>query len=334
MRAIFFISCLMLAMLAQVFLGGKAFFPEAFAEKDSTLEEILEICAPVSGAASPEDLASLAGKSVITAGVDPNFYPLEMFDERGRYTGLGGDYLKILEKITGLRFKPVAAGNWAETEKNASEGGIDLLMAAAKTGRRSEFFLFTEPYANLPGIIMTKRGSGMDKLDIEKLAGKRVAVVDGYSWHDYLRENHPEIVPVPAENTLAAIEKVLAGEADATLDYEFNLLEKLQTAGILQMETAGAINADYGHAIAVNKNQPELFRIVSLAMKQITPQMQARLAQKWLNAEKPAGIQKRLQWLFFFLVESLLLALCVWYFTRLEGRKLAIKYIRECAVRG
>ncbi len=23
---------------------------------------------------------------VVTVGVDPNFYPLEMFDERGRYT--------------------------------------------------------------------------------------------------------------------------------------------------------------------------------------------------------------------------------------------------------
>lgn len=333
MRTTLFIVCLMLIMLAQVFLGGKAFFPDAFAEQDSTLEEILETSSTILDAASPQDLASLTGKTEITVGVDPNFYPLEMFDERGRYTGLGGDYLKILEKMTGLRFRPVAAGNWSETEKNASEGHTDMLMAAAKTGRRSEFFLFTPPYATLPGIIMTKRGSGLDNMNIEKLAGKKVAVVDGYSWHDFLREHHPEIQPVPAENTLAAIEKVLTGEADATLDYEFNLLEKLHTAGILQMETAGSVNANYGHSIAVNKNQPGLFNIISLAMTRITPEMQAKLASKWLNSEKPSDSQKRLQWLFFFLVESLVCALCIWRWACMEGRNLAIKYVRACAVK-
>lgn len=327
MRAAIFIICAMVVMLVQVFLGGKAFFPEAFTRKDATLEEILEKIPPVLETASPEDIAWIAGNPVINVGVDANFYPLEMFDERGRYTGLGGDYLKILEKGTGLTFRPAAAGSWAETEEKAREGKIDLLMAAAKTGRRSEFFLFTAPYVNLPGIIMTKRDSEAAQMDLDKLAGKRVAVVNGYSWHDFLREHHPEIQPVPAENTLAAIEKVLNGEADAVLDYEFNLLEKIQTSGLLQMRRAGAVNTNYGHALAVNKGRPELFNIISLAMRQISPEMQARLSEKWLKAQKPADRQKRLQWLFFFLVESLLLSLLAWRLVRREGRRLALQYL-------
>lgn len=329
MRASIFIVCGMILLMIQVFIGGKAFFPEAFEEKDTSLEEILSDSASILDIASSDDISFLASDPEIIVGVDPNFYPLEMFDERGRYTGLGGDYLKILSQITGLRFKPVAAENWAETEKGAREGKIDLFMAAAKTGRRGEFLLFTPPYVNLPGIVMTRRDSGLEKLDINSLKGKKVAVVDGYSWHDFLREHHPEIEIVPAANTLDAIDKVVNEEADAVLDYEFNLLEKIRTSGIMQMQKAGEINSKYGHAMAVRKDNPELFNIISLAMKQITPQMQARLAEKWLKAEKPADSQKRFQWLFFFLVESLLVSIGVWQFVKWQGRAMAMACLKN-----
>lgn len=328
MRPYLFISVFMLILILQVFVGIKAFFPEALETKDSTVESIMENSVSILDEASPEDIAFIATNPVIRVGVDPNFYPIEMFDERGRYTGLGGDYLKILERITGLRFKPYAAGNWADTEKQAKNGELDLLPAAARTGRRNEFLLFTPPYVNLPGILMAKRDS--EKLDTNALTGKKIAVVDGYSWHDFLREYHPEIIPVPSTNTLDAIEKVLKGEADAVLDYEFNLMEKIQTSGIMQMEVAGKMDSNYGHALAVRKDLPELFDIISLAMKQISPDMQDRLAQKWFRTEKPDDGQKRLQWIFFLLVESLLISLGAWLFVKKEAREMAQTYLDNC----
>ncbi len=36
---------------------------------------------------------------------------------------------------------------------------IDMFMVAAKTGRRSEFMLFTAPFISMPGIIMMLSGS-------------------------------------------------------------------------------------------------------------------------------------------------------------------------------
>lgn len=308
--------CLGLLIIAiQVVLGIQTFYPQAFAAKENALDGLLEQKASVLDKIAPEDLAWLAGNPVVTVGVDPNFYPLEMFDERGRYTGLGGDYLRLLAKMTGLDFRPLPTSDWAATEELARQGKIDIFMAAAKTGRRSEYMLFTAPYITEPGIIMTRRGGGLDTADITSLAGKKVAVVKDYSWHDFLKEFHPEIIAVPTATTLEALQKVAAGEADAVLDYEFNLLEKIQTGGILQMQTAGKVDSSYGHAVAVRRDRPELFNVIATALAQITPGERQALARKWLERERPAGQERHLQWIFFFLVESSLLVLgLIWLY--------------------
>lgn len=319
MRQIFMLCLGLFVIGIQVVLGAQAFFPEALASREDALDDLLERTNPVLDKLAPEDLAWIAAHPRVTVGVDPNFYPLEMFDERGRYTGLGGDYLRLLSKMTGLDFRPQAAGDWAATEELARQGKIDVFMAAAKTGRRSEYMLFTAPYIMEPGVIMTRRDSDLaradGKADIRSLAGRKVAVVQDYSWHDFLKEFHPEITAVPAASTLEALQKVAAGEADAVLDYEFNLLEKIQTGGILQMQTAGTVDSTYGHAVAVRRDRPELFNVITTALAQISPEEKNALARKWLQRERPAGEERHLQWIFFFLVESVMLLLCLrWLF--------------------
>lgn len=305
----------------QVLIGARAFFPDIFVEKDNhALEEIMDVKKPILDRLSPEDLEFIANNRTINVGVDSNFYPIEMFDERGRYSGLGADYLKLISYLADLEFNPIALTDWAATEESARQGKVQLLPAAAKTGRRSEFLLFTAPYISLPGIIMTRRDNEEEIKGLEDLAGKKLAVTRGYAWHDFLREFHPEIIAVPVSNTLEALRLVSNGEADAVLDYEFNLLEKMRTAGIMQLQKSAEVNSNYGHAVGVRNDQPELFDIVSIAMAQITPEEHKKLAMKWLQTDQAKPENKQLQWIFFFLLEAVLLCLGLNY---LVNRKVA-----------
>ena len=123
--------CVGLAIIViQVLLGAQTFFPEAFATKEDALDGLLEQKNPILDKIAPEDLAWLAANPVVTVGVDPNFYPLEMFDERGRYTGLGGDYLRLLAKMTGIDFRPVATSDWAR--QRPRQRGRDLARRQAR----------------------------------------------------------------------------------------------------------------------------------------------------------------------------------------------------------
>lgn len=317
----------------EVWLGTRAFYPESLTAGPDVADEIIAAKKSILDKAAPEDLAWAANADVVTVGIDPNFFPLEMFDERGRYTGLGGDYLRILAKMTGLSFKPVKAADWAAIEEQAKDGKIDMFMAAAKTGKRSGYMTFTAPYITMPGIIMTRKDSGLDNIGIDDLKGKKVAVTRDYSWHDYLKEFQPEIEPVPAQDTLEALQKVVSGEADAVLDYEFNLLEKIQTGGILQLQAAGDVKSTYGHSIAVQKDKPELFSLASMALAQITPQEQKMLAEKWLGQSRPAGEERHLQWLFFFFVQAVLVCMCVNLFVDQQARRMTLETIKKLCER-
>ncbi|MDE5831839.1 MAG: transporter substrate-binding domain-containing protein [Desulfovibrio sp.] len=308
----------LLIIIAEVFIGSRAFFPDVFLTGDDEFEPILASRKSILDKLSPEEVAYIIENPVVRVGVDPGFYPLEAFNERGRHEGLAADYLRLLEKMTGLKFSPVRTKDWAETEKLAREGRIDMFSAAAGTGRRGEYMLFTAPYVNLPGVVMARRDSDMAANEAKELAGKKIAVVRDYSWQDYLRDFHPEAVIIEAPTTLDALELVASGQADAVLDYEFNLLEKIQTGEILQMRNVDRVDASYGHSMAVRKDLQPLFNIISAALAEISPRDKAALAKKWLEGERRPDAAKHWQWIFFFFVQAILLCMGVnaWYGVR------------------
>lgn len=307
----FFLSLLLgIAIICgEVFLGAKTFYPELAESKADIVDEIMETKKSVVDKLSQEQLAWIALNPTVTVGADPNFYPLETFDERGQYTGLGGDYVRLLNYLTGIDFRVIRQGDWASSEGLAQDKQVDMFVAIAQTKRRSEFMNFTDAYVKLPGVVMTLRGSGLDKVSIEDLANKKVAVVANYSWHDFLIENHPEIEIVLAANTADAIYLVVDGKADAVIDYEFNLMEKIQSAGILQMQGAGSIDSTFGHAMAAHKDNQILLSILEQALAEIAPDERESLSLKWLSKSRPAGEERRLQWYFFFFTQATLLCL-------------------------
>ena len=226
----------------QVFLVLKAMQDNLFDRNVDPVDAVMERQESVSDDLTPQERLWLSKNHTVRVGIDPDFYPLEKFDAEGRYTGIGPDYLRILHKMTGLTFRITPPSDWSDTTDMATSHKVDMYIAAAETQHRSQYMLFTPSYIVLPGIIVarqpTKDGlmarspsTGETEPDIEgikDLAGKQVAVVNRYSWHDFLEELHPEIVPVPVKNTLEGLQKVAFGEVDAMIDYQFNITEKNQ----------------------------------------------------------------------------------------------------------
>lgn len=317
-------------LCVEVFLGVQSFYPQALQkEKVDLVQTMIANKKTVVDQLSEQDLAWLAANKTVQVGVDPNFYPLETFNERGQYTGLGGDYLRLLAHLTGLNFEVQRQQDWATVEELAQLKRIDLFMAVAKSERRAQYLTFAEPYVNLPGMIMVPRSNEAKNLTLEDLNGKKLAVVKNYYWEDYVSSKYPGITLVPARDTIEAMQLVTNGLADAVIDYEFNLNEKLQVAGIYQLHTVGQVPSEFGHGVAVRTDLPELNNIVNVALAQITPQEKKALADSWLNKAKPAKDSKRLQWYFFFFTQATLLILLLISYVKSYARKAAISKANE-----
>lgn len=332
MRLLLSILLALLLTIVQVYIGLETFFPSVFQEKARVVDELIADKKPIINKLTPEEQAWITSHSTVSVGVDPFFYPIETFDGRGQYSGLGGDYMRLLHHLTGITFVPLRLSDWAQTEVHAQARVVDIYMAAAQTARRSEYMLFTEPYINEPGVIMARRDSGLKNISMADLHDRRVAVVAAYSWHDYLLEHHPEVVVCPYPTTVDALKAVVNGEADAIVDYEFNLREKIHTAGILQIEAVGSVESSYGHAIAVRKDWPILFNILKKALDTVSAEERQALASYWMTTDSDiAAPDTHLQWLFFFFTEVLLLGFAFhtwWRISVMKATRAAIQDIR------
>ena len=317
----------LIILCIEVFLGVQSFYPQALQrEQADIVQKMIENKKTIVDELSENELAWLAQNKAVQVGVDANFYPLETFNERGQYTGIGGDYLRLLSSMTGINFQVQRQQDWATVEELAQLKRIDMFMALAKTERREEYLTFAEPYINLPGMIMVPRTNTASDLTLDDL---KLAVVKNYYWDDYVSANYPDIERVPASDTINAMHMVTNGEADAVIDYEFNLNEKIQVAGIYQLHTVGQVPSEFGHSIAVRSDLPELFSIVTKALKQISPDEQKVLIESWLIKSKPAGDERRLQWYFFFFTQAVLLILLIVSYVKSMTRKAVIAKAKE-----
>ena len=134
MRLLLSILLALLLTVVQVYIGLETFFPSVFQEKARVVDELIKDKKPIINKLTPEEQAWITSHGTITVGVDPYFYPIETFDGRGQYSGLGGDYMKLLSHLTGIQFLPLRLNDWAATEHSAQAREVDMYMAAAQDG--------------------------------------------------------------------------------------------------------------------------------------------------------------------------------------------------------
>ncbi|WP_058485283.1 response regulator [Defluviitalea phaphyphila] len=218
---------------------------------------------------------------VIRVGIDPKFVPFEFIDKDGRYKGIASDYLNMISKKTGLKFKVMEGLTWVEAYEEALEGNIDVLAAISKTEERENHFLFSKPYYNFKRVIVvrdTKRISG-----IQDLQGKTVAVQKNSSHHSYLL-SYPKINLSLYNSVEEALTAVASGTEDffvgnlATTNYiiRSNALTNLKFVAFEQEE-------EQGIHIAVRKDWPELISIINKAIDAITEEEKISIINKWID---------------------------------------------------
>ncbi len=259
---------------------------------ETAVERIIEDKEFVWANFTDEERTWLSRNYTVSVGADKNFYPIEGIDAAGNYSGVASDYLRILEKLTGLQFSISTMANWPETLTAVQEGRVDMLAALAPSSNRSRYLRFTSPYIAMPGIIVVQRGRTAN-LRLEDLAGKTVSVVRRYVWHDYLEEHFRDIKLDIVEDNLTGLQHVSFGQSDAMVDFQFSITHRINQSGILNLQVGGAIETYPGIAMGVSKEHTVLLGIINKALKQITPEEHKAISGKWLKIVEEGPISDR-----------------------------------------
>ncbi|NPA59982.1 MAG: transporter substrate-binding domain-containing protein, partial [Epsilonproteobacteria bacterium] len=117
----------------------------------------------------------------IVVGGGPDWAPFDFVNKDGIYDGIAKDYLQLISKQTGLKFK-IVIDKWSNNLQKMKEGKIDLLGAVYYTKERTSFMNYTKPYFEMLDYFFIRDDLKLKTL--QDLDGKIVAIPKGYAHEE------------------------------------------------------------------------------------------------------------------------------------------------------
>jgi PAS domain S-box-containing protein len=226
----------------------------------------------------------LAGLSEpIRVGAETDWPPFD-FVENGRPTGFGNDILRMAAVKVGLSLEFVSGPSWAELVALFKTGKLDILPSVYRTPERDKFMIFTSSYAANPSILVA-HAANREVNSLNDLAGKTVAVVDGFATAKLMRERHPGIKQKPVKNALSGLKSVSLSKSDAFIG-SFGVISYLLKENIipdirLTDEVWLKKPEESRLHMGVLKNQTVLREILQKGLDAVTHEEKHNLREKW-----------------------------------------------------
>ena len=227
-----------------------------------------------------EDLKWLDEHPKITIAIMNAWPPLDFVNERGGPEGLGVDYINLLNKRLGGRLE-IVPGPFKENLEAVKEKRIDALMDVTPKKDRESYLEFTDPYMVIPHVIVG-RTDAREFRDEKELYNKSIALERGFFNVKYFRDNYPDARVKEFPNTLAALEAVAIGEADAYVGNRAVAVNLIESYLLTNLEVQGKIKKKGSVlAIGVRKDWPELAGILDRALKSIGSKEEHEILKRW-----------------------------------------------------
>lgn len=237
---------------------------------------------------SEAEEAFVARHPVIHASNEMDWPPFD-FALSGTPKGYSVELLDLLAAKAGFDVRYVNGFTWSQLEELFRKGELDLLHSLVQSKERSEVGLFTRSYKAMPQALVTRKAA-KPVTRLEELAGRTVAIPEGWFTETFLQENYPEISLLRVGSTLQALRAVADGRADATMESEpvlRYLLENYFSDELVLGARAPKLqkDADNGLRFFVQKDMPELQSILNKALDAVSPEELAALDRRWFAVE-------------------------------------------------
>jgi two-component system sensor histidine kinase/response regulator len=274
-----------------------------------------------------EERQWLAEHPVILAGADPAWPPMEYLDRNGEITGMVTDYIALVEQRLGINIEIVQQESWSQALESVRERDISLLTAVASTPDRDRYLLYTEPYLDLPAVIIVN-DSTRGVASLEDLAGRQVAVVKDYATHDYLERGFSKLELVPVADIRNGLYAVSYGKVEAFVANIASASYFIEKYAIQNLNVAGESGYRYELGIASRSDWPILNRILQKGVAAISEDERHAIYRKWIGLNPEAWKPTREQ-LITFAVALIVMGLGVTLFWNRQLRRKVDARTRE-----
>ena len=196
--------------------------------------------------------------------------------------GMAAEYLEKMGDLLGVAFEPGEPRTWREMLVAVEKGELDFFSAIAPTSRRREWIEFTDTYLSFPIVVLTSKEVAYIG-EISDLAGKTVAVVDGYASHDILLEKHPDLTLLPVKGVKEGLMAVSTGEAFAFVGSLATASHVISREGLADLKVSGKTPYAYDVAMGTRKENAVLVKILNKALASVSAQEKNAIYGRWTS---------------------------------------------------
>ena len=260
---------------------------------------------------SARETTWLVNHPTISFTGDPDWLPFESFNSAGEYTGIVSELINSLEQRTGVKFEHLPSGSWLNALDMAASGIADVISADLADERIRRTHTFTKPYLERPLGIVMRSDQSRYVPDLDEIADRRIAIIDGYGYTWELLERYPEIDFIKLSSIQQALTRLSSGEVDALVltitaaSYQINQL------GFSNLRIVGDLPVAMKTGLAVRNDWPELLGILNKGIQTITPAEKQQIVEQWMQEKHVERIDYKLikQLVLGFIIALLLLLL-------------------------
>lgn len=232
---------------------------------------------------SPDEVRYLNTLGRITLCVGPDTMPLETI-EGGQHVGMNAEYMRFFQQQLPIPIELIETSSWDQSMEYVKSGKCQIISLASNTPERREFLDFTQPYVEIPFVVVTTQ----EKFFISRLATLvdpdiKLGVIKGYAYSELLKTRYPEMNIVDVESRLEGLQRVNSGEL-------FGFFSGLHLAGFAIQEhgfTSLKINGQFDElarielGIGVRKEYAPLVTIFDKLIAQLTPEQKNQINNSW-----------------------------------------------------
>ncbi|WP_237882743.1 transporter substrate-binding domain-containing protein [Pseudomonas sp. PGPR40] len=272
----------------------------------------------------------------LRVAINENLMPISFFDSEGRFRGIGADVLEKISLRTGLTFDLRPTKSVAEMFEWIKTGQVDLVAGISPSIEREAELQFTRPFLTSPNVLVTRAEPG-SPMTLDDMAGKTLAVTQGNSAGEFVRQHFPQIRLVNAPLTADAMEMVAEGKADGGINSLIGARYMISRLYRGHLQVTSTVGVDPARStLATGRDAPELHSILDKALLSIAPEEIDEMTQYWRNdlmLEESYWLRHRRQILQAFVVAGALLLLAlawiVWQRRQIRQRQQWLKQLQD-----
>ena len=221
----------------------------------------------------------------IKIGVMDAWPPMNFINESGKPSGVGADYIKVINQRLGNIFKIVSAP-FKENMEKLQARQIDAIMDVTPMPEQKTIMNFTNIYLEIPDVIIARKNRPYFN-DENDLNGKTLALEKDFYNVLYFRMYYPKVKIIEFPNTSMALGSVVRGQTDAYAGnravaawiIEKELISNLQFHG--RLSKPGSVLS-----IGTRSDWPELTTILNKALISISREEQMDIRRKWSGLDE------------------------------------------------